>query len=27
MLRLRNWLCILCKHRYYGDKQCPRSRD
>ncbi|WP_420022594.1 hypothetical protein [Citrobacter freundii] len=17
----------MCKHRYYGDKQCPRSRD
>ncbi|WP_446699219.1 putative zinc ribbon protein [Atlantibacter hermannii] len=27
MLRLRNWRCILCKHRYYGDKQCPRCHD
>lgn len=24
---VRNWRCILCKHRYYGDKQCPRCHD
>ncbi len=24
---LRNWRCILCKHRYYGNKQCPRCHD
>ena len=27
MLRLRNWLCILYKPRYYGDKQCPRGHN
>ena len=24
---VRNWRCILCKHRYYGNKQCPRCHD
>lgn len=24
---LRNWRCILCKHRYYGNKQCPPCHD
>lgn len=25
--KLRNWRCVLCKHRYYGNKQCPRCHD
>ena len=25
--KIRNWRCLLCKHRYYGNKQCPRCHD
>ncbi|ENY4946567.1 hypothetical protein ACEZSF_001448 [Escherichia coli] len=22
-----NWCCVLCNHRYYGNKQCPKCGD
>ena len=25
--KIRNWRCLLCKHRYYGNKQCLRCHD
>lgn len=24
---VRNWRCQLCRHRYFGNKQCPRCHD
>ncbi|EBH8948073.1 hypothetical protein OD218_002021 [Salmonella enterica] len=24
---IRNWRCVLCRHRWYGNKQCPKCHD